>query len=251
MVSLLLKQPNFRLKDKTSTTLSRHCELIKKLIRDAYKDKIPYYFHDIILHIGDNFFQNRHIYRLLTMPPIDLVTMFTHIMERKYVVTKYDVPYMPEDFPLHYPLGKDIDIICKDFNEYGLILESILNDLEQYKDYYNIRIIKKKDKEGNEYRTLVRLEQEDQYLVLQFDVSSRHRIGSATTDFIDEMVSTRQEKDMFYIPQAKYELILRLQELNEHPEKLHHKDYVIRHIKNLDEKLCEKYLNFNWRKITK
>lgn len=250
MVSLFLNQPNFRLKDKTATTLSHHCELIKKLIRDAYKDKVPLYFHDIILHIGDNFFQNRHIYRLLTMPAIDMVTIFTHIMERKYVVTKFDVPYMPVDFPIHYPLGKDIDIICQDMNEYKRVLESILNDLEQYKEYYNLRIVKKMDKDGREYRTLVRLEQEDRYLVLQFDVSSRHRTGS-TTDFIEEMVATRQERDLFYIPQAKYELILRLQELHEHPKKIHHMDYVGQHIVELDEQLCEKYLNFDWKKLIK
>ena len=122
MVSLLLNQPNFRLKDKTANTLSRHCELIKKLIRDAYKDKVSYYFHDIILHIGDNFFQNRHIYRLLTMPPINMNEILSHIHDRRYVITKYDVPYMPVDFPSHYPLGKDLDIICDGFEEYQFVV---------------------------------------------------------------------------------------------------------------------------------
>ena len=250
MVSLLLNQPNFKLKDKSVTTHSHHSELIKKLIRDAYKDKVSYFFCDSILNIGDNFTQNRNIYRLLTMPPVDLATIFTHIMERKYVVAKYDVPYMPNDFPMHYPLGKDIDIICHDLNEYKLVLESILNDLEQYKEYYNVRIVKKKDKDGKEYSTLVRLEQEDQYLVLMFDVTTRHRAGS-TAGFIEEMVSTRQERDLFYIPQMKYELIIRLQELYEHPKKTHHKDYVTQHIVDLDEQLCKKHLKFNWKKIIK
>lgn len=244
MVAINLKQPDFRLKDKTSTTLSKRCELIKKLIRDAYKDRVPHYFHDIIIHIGDNFFQNHHIYRLLTMPPINLTSILCHISERKYVVTKFDVPYMPDDFPVHYPLGKDIDIVCQDENEFKSVMDSILTDLKLYNDYYCMRIVNK-----GKNRKLVRLEQEGQYLVIQFDISKRPRTGSAVADFIDEMVLTRQKKDVFYIPQSEYEIILRLQELKEHPNKMHHKDYVLQHINDLDEQLCDKYLNFNWRKI--
>ena len=244
MVAINLKQPDFRLKDKTSTTLSRQCELIKKLVRDAYKYKVPNYFHDIIIHIGDNFFQNRHIYRLLTMPPIDMASILSHIAERKYVVTKFDVPYMPDDFPAQYPLGKDLDIVCQNENEYKSVLDSILADLEQYHDYYSIRIVNKE-----ENRTLVRLEQEGQYLVFLFDVATRHRTGNTASDFINGMVSTRQEKDMFYVPQPEYEIVLRLQELKDHPNKKHHKDYVIQHIDDLDEQLCDKYLNFKWRKL--
>ncbi len=244
MVAINLKQQDFRLKEKTSTTLSRQCELIKNLIRDAYKNKVPHYFHDIIIHIGDNFFQSRHIYRLITMPPIDLTSILSHIAERKYVVIKFDVPYMPDDFPTHYPLGKDLDIVCQDEKEYKSVLDSILTDIESCKEYYSIRIVNK-----SENRTLVRLEQEGQYLVFQFDIATRHRTGCTAPDFIDEMVATRLKKSVFYIPQYKYEIILRLQELKEHPKKIHHKDYVVKHMDDLDEQLCDKYLNFNWKKI--
>lgn len=248
MATLLLQEPNFRLKDKTSTTLSKQCELIKKLIRDCYKDKIEFYFHDIVMHIGDNFYQNRAIYKLLTMPPIDVKTILQHIHNRKYVLTKTETPYMPEDFPIHYPLGKDIDIICSDMDEYHQVLASILKDIEIYKDY-NIRILKKTDKAGREYRTLVRIEQEDQFLVLQFDIASRYRTGNLTPDFVDEMIETRIREKNYYVPSIKYEIIVRLQELHSYPRKKHHRDYVEKHKESIDVKLCNQYLKFNWRKL--
>lgn len=251
MVTLLLDEPNFRLKAKTDTTLSQQCELIKKLIRDAYKDKVNHYFHDIVMHIGDNFYQNRHIYRLLTMPPIDVTSILEHIKGRRYVLTKVESPYMPSGFPAHYPLGKDIDIICADMDEYNIVLNSILADVKSYEDTYSIRIVKKKDEKGREYRTLVRLELEDQFLVFQFDVASRHRTGSAAPDFIDEMISSRQKKGIYYIPSIECEIVIRLQELHQYPKKIHHRDYVMRYKDEINENLCDKYLNMDWRKILK
>ena len=251
MVTLLLEEPKFRLKANTNTTLSQQCELIKRLIRDAYKAKVNHYFHDIVMHIGDNFYQNRHIYRLLTMPSIDVTNILDHIKDRKYVLTKIESPYMSSEFPMHYPLGKDLDIICADMDEYKIVLESILYDIKQYEKSYSIRLVKKIDEKGREYRTLVRLEQEDQFLVFQFDVASRHRTGSAAPDIIDEMIASRQKKGIYYIPSIECEIVIRLQELHQYPKKIHHRDYVMRYKDEINENLCDKYLNMDWRKILK
>ena len=75
MIVLEITQPSFRLKSLTNNTISQKCELIKKLIRDAYKTKIENYFYDIIMHIGDNFYQNAYIYKLMTMPQIDFTSI--------------------------------------------------------------------------------------------------------------------------------------------------------------------------------
>lgn len=56
-----LPQPSFRIKDLNSNTLSTTCEKIKKAIRNCYKNRIKDYFYDVILHIGDNFYQNTYI----------------------------------------------------------------------------------------------------------------------------------------------------------------------------------------------
>lgn len=247
MVALEIDNPDFRLKESNNKTLSRKGEVIKKLIRDAYKSEINNYFHDIILHIGDNFYQNRHTYRLLTMPTIDVRSILEHIKDNKYVITKVDVPYMPSDFPEHYPLGKDIDIICADEKEYAFVLDSVSKDVQEYKDRYNIRVVKKHDNCGKEYRSLLRLEQEDHFLVFLFDISCR--TGSLACAFTQKMVGNRREANGYYVPTIKYEILIRLDEYHNNMNKHHHIDYVKAHRDAIDEMLADKYLHFNWKKL--
>ncbi|ELV04618.1 Fe-S oxidoreductase, partial [Brachyspira hampsonii 30599] len=51
----------YRKKDINNHDISTKVERIKKLVRDEFKDKIDGYFHDVIIHIGDNFEHNRII----------------------------------------------------------------------------------------------------------------------------------------------------------------------------------------------
>lgn len=51
-------QPIFRIKKKTGLPLSRIGERMKKVVRTKYAPKIDHYFFDIILHIGDNYYQS-------------------------------------------------------------------------------------------------------------------------------------------------------------------------------------------------
>ena len=247
IVVLEIHDPDFRLKSSTNRTISKKGEQIKKLIRRAYKDRIDNYFYDIIIHIGDNFYQNRHILRLLTMPQIDVKTILEHIKNNKYVITKIDVPYMPVDFPDHYPLGKDIDIICDGDEEYAQVVESVLNDIDIYKDYYDIRVVKKIAKESKEYRSLIRLEQEGHVLAFLFDISCR--TGSLAGAFVKELILSRQCRNIYYTPSIKYEIVIRLDEYWHHRRKGHHLDYINVHKDSLDEHLCDRYLKFNWRKL--
>lgn len=249
MVALSLKCPNFRLKDKTNTSLSQQCELIKQMIRDRYKDRIDNYFHDIIVHIGDNFTQNRFIYSLLKMPNINLTEILDDLRDLKYVIVKYEVPYMPTDFPIHYALGKDLDIVCSGKEEYDKVLSCLQYRLRNYRKYYNIRVIEEKDSSGCEYRTLFRLEQENNFLVFQFDISSTLLTDINSSAFTKEIIDTRKKLSVFYIPSEKYELIIRLLELHQNPEKQHHLEYINNHSNSLDSELCDKYLLFNWRDL--
>ena len=124
-----------------------------------------------------------------------------------------------------------------------------LNDVEQYKSYYSIRIVDKTDVSWK--RILVRLELEDRFLVFQFDIAAQYRTGSGEPDLMSEVITTRQEKNGFYIPQTKYELLLRLKELKDYPEKKHHLAYIQQHKSELDEHLANKFLSFDWRKFIK
>ncbi len=246
MVALRLESPDFRLKATNNNTLSKKCEIIKKVIRTYYKERIDNYMHDIILHIGDNFFQNHHIYRLFTMPEIDVRGMLEHIHTFNYVITKIQVDYMPDDFPVHYPLGKDIDIICANKKEYEKVKRQLLCDAEQYRTTYRVRAIEKVDDQG-EYRTLLRLEQED-HLVFQFDIACRTGRAVAPS-FAADMCVHRTENNGFFIPSSHFEVMVRLCELHEHPDKPQHAKYIIEHTGDIVPNLCNQYLKFNWKAI--
>lgn len=249
MVALELECPDFRLKASNNSTLSKKCEIIKKVVRTYYKERVDNYFHDIITHIGDNFYQNRHIYRLFTMPDIDVREMLNHIREYNYVITKSQADYMPKDFPVHYPLGKDIDIICADSIEYDKIKTVMLQDAEQYKAYYRVRTVTKKDKNGEEYRTLLRLEQAD-HLVFLFDMQCR--TGRAVApEFASHLCTNRKFVNGYYIPSPTNEVLVRMSELHDYPNKQQHRKYVQEHQADIDEELCDKMLLFEWRRLVR
>ncbi len=238
MVVLDLDAPDFRLKVATNRTLSRRCEFIKQLIRDAYKTKIENYFYDIIMHIGDNFYQNAYIKRIMTMPRIDVKSILSNISSFNYVITKTENDYMPKDFPVHYPLGKDIDIVCADQKEYTKVLCSVLKDVEQYKNTYDIRYIEKKE-EGKVYRTQIRFELEN-LLIFQFDISCR--TGRLPVSFSKELCQDREKRGIYYVPIISNELLVRIDEITNNPEKKHHIEYVKKKWNKLDVELCEKWL---------
>ena len=111
ILDLKMTRPNFRLKQKNYKTLSRRGEQLKLVIRTKYKDKIPHYFYDNVMHISDNYAQNAHI-RSLKDFNLDITEFFKAINNEKYVIAKLETPYMPKDFPENVPVGKDIDILC-------------------------------------------------------------------------------------------------------------------------------------------
>lgn len=239
MVALKISCPNFRLKEATNGTLSQRCEFIKQIIRNAYKKKIDNYFHDIILHIGDNFYQNRFLSKLMHMPPIDLTSILKGISHFDYVITKTDVPYMPSDFPSHYPMGKDIDIVCADQDMFEKVVSTIKKQLNSYSPYYDIQFVEKKDKGGECYRALIRFEQQA-FLILQIDISSQ--VESLPISFSNELCAGKIEKNGYYIPSPSKEIIIRINEIASRPEKKHHIQYVINHIQDIDDTLCQEYL---------
>lgn len=247
MIALLLEDPNFRLKDSTFGTLSKKCELIKQLIRNSYKTKIVNYFHDIIIHIGDNYLQNRYIYKFLTVPAIDVKKFLDDIIQFNYVITKTEVDYMPTDFPFHYPFGKDIDIIAADIENYEKIRDYIIKNAKEYNTMYDVRVLTE-EKDGQEYRTRIRFELTS-LLVIQFDISIS--IAFTKKGFSKVLCADRERKTCYYIPTKNKEMLVRLCECFEHPEKKHHFEYIKNNIACVDAELCDKFLNFDWNKIIK
>ena len=243
MVSLSLNEPQFRLKTTTNGTLSKRCELIKSVIRNAYKNRMDNYFHDIIMHIGDNFYQNRHIYKFLTMPMVDISSVFEHIKDYDYVLTKMDVDYMPKDFPKHYPLGKDIDVLCADIENFDSIVDLIWVDVKTLFDnkYFSTRIWKRSNS-----RKQIRIEQEG-YPVFIFDCS--YILENSVDGTSNLICENKQQVNGYYIPNNECEVLVRFCDIKSHPEKKRHKDYIFAHKQDINHSLLEKQLTFNWNKI--
>ena len=148
VVKLDVESPQFRLKAKTSGTLSQVGEYIKSYIRGKYKDKIDNYFYDIIIHIGDNFEQNEYVDKLFR-EAFSLRGYLSGLSQYKYYLTKTETPYQTEDFPDTYAFSKDIDIICakEDFEKIAMYTQKYLD--ENVKQY---EVIVKQQKDNIRFR---------------------------------------------------------------------------------------------------
>lgn len=61
-----IANPEYRKKQINNNDISQKIERLKRKIRTNFKNKIPNYVHDIIIHAGDNYEHNREINKILT-----------------------------------------------------------------------------------------------------------------------------------------------------------------------------------------
>ena len=234
-VKLRLDHPEYRRKESNNNLLSHRCEEIKRIIRNCYKDKLPHYFYDIICHIGDNFYQNEFIAKIFDMPTTIVGEVFKQLSKTDYSVVKFNTPSIPADFPNSYPIGKDVDIVCtkENFEEVLSIIEGVLKKM--LSDDYLIRRAYASDN-----RTQIRIELENR-LMYAFDVY--YQIDDIDISFFEELIRQRQVHNGIYIATKSYELVLRIYEIMNYPQKAHHLYYVCQNIQSIDKKLCDKYLS--------
>jgi len=64
ILKIEIPEPEFR-KKENGQLISKKVELLKKEIRESYKGKVDNYFHDIIIHIGDNYSHSKQSKNLL------------------------------------------------------------------------------------------------------------------------------------------------------------------------------------------
>ena len=64
IIKIEIPNPNFRHKEN-GQLISHQVEQLKKEIRLDYYDKVENYFHDIIIHIGDNYFHSQQSAKLI------------------------------------------------------------------------------------------------------------------------------------------------------------------------------------------
>lgn len=232
------EQPMFRLKDLNQQTLSVQGEKLKKIIRNAYKEKIDNYFHDIIIHVGDNYWQNKHISLLFNIyKNFSLDRWFADISNLQYFFVKTETPYYNK-FPEKIPLSKDIDIICSE-SDYRQLVANTMKFCMRLKDQFQFSIVE----DIIDYRTKIRLEL-NSFLILQFDIS--RDIDDISYSFIKEALMNRLLVNGYYILPPSFESVIRLDEYNKNPEKKHHLEYIQDNKKNLDYELLNKYCKFDY-----
>jgi|GEM_PF-514218 len=61
VITLEIPEPRYRIKESTNNLISVAVEEIKKHYRERYSSLVEGYFHDILIHIGDNYDHNRLI----------------------------------------------------------------------------------------------------------------------------------------------------------------------------------------------
>ncbi len=242
VVHLSLPTTSFRLKASNNNTLSTQGEEIKKVIRDAYKGKIENYFHDIILHIGDNYLQNRYMLDLLEYDKLDVNVLFENISNCQYVITKLDTPYMPVDFPKSYPLGKDVDIVCQTSDDFDYICHEVEKRDESFRPY-KLRVVNCDKSTWRRRKCRIEL---NETLIYQFDIS--HCEGD---EFANKMINNRIDRSGYYTPCLSDELIVRIKECMLYPNKKHHLQFVKDNMDAINYDDCEKYLPSKWQEIIK
>lgn len=237
IVKFKLRKPSYRLKESTYLPLSVVIERIKKIVRTRFKERVIPYYYDIIIHIADNYYQSAIINKLLTLD-LNMASCFDQIKKNRYALTKMDVPYMPVNFPHVFPVHKDADIIC-DMDDFEVVVKNIMNFCQEYAKKHDISIRVIHDHSMN---CRIRLEYLD-YLIYQFDISAE--IQDFNGQFIKDAIINRKDSGKgYYQITSDYEVLVRLNEILRHPQKIHHMQYL--KDKKLNRKWIEKYfLNDN------
>ncbi len=218
MICIEIDNPKFRIKGISGKPISIAVEKIKKKYREKYKKKIENYCYDVILDIGDNYEQSKHMLNIVDKD-IDIFSFLQSIKNYHYVLTKTDVPYMVKNFPHDYPLSKDLDLICdkKDFKNICVAANIFAS---KYKNKYSIRILNF----SNQLRIRFEL---SNFLCYQIDIASK--IDGVNGLFVQGALDRRVKRDSFFCFSEKEEIFIRILEYVQNPQKKHHLEYIRRH----------------------
>ena len=239
IMKLRTDNPFFRIKSSTGLPLSRYVERVKYVFRERYKNSIPNYFHDVIIHIADNYAQSAYIDKLLKIN-IDVSEFFKSIADMEYVLSKIETPYMPNEFPCKAPLNKDIDILCSK-DSFEKIAEVALNFVNSFDS--ETKVIKKVFSD----QILIRIELVS-FLIYQFDISKA--LLGFNDIFIEFCIKTRKQYKKCFITNENCEYLIRLFEYRQHPKKTHHFLYLQKYKNKFDMNLFSMYmLNPNSYKV--
>lgn len=214
-----IPDPKFRIK-REGVDISTVVEATKKHIRRKYKEYIKDYIMDIIIHVADNDDQTRQIIDILCSEHILNITDYLNEIDKlNYALIKVDTPYMTNNYPHNYPIGKDMDIIVskRDFAK--------LIDITKSK-FLNIPFLEKSETINTQnYRLRFEF---NSHLHYQIDISC-HIDGLV----IDELLENRYKRNGYNILKDDAEYKVRNNEINKHPTKQHHRIWIENYLKKL------------------
>ena len=203
-----IKDPKFGKKGRTGKPLSFAVVALKKQIRKQYSSKIKNYFHDIIIHVVDNYEQSTEVQAIMKKD-INIRKFLDSIQTFQYVLTKIDVPYMVAGFPDDYALGKDLDVLCAE-EDHAALCEKLTVFAEPYKKKYQVRFIRKPG------QLRVRFELANRFLCYQIDV----RIAE---------VKQRIAQQNYFVFPIELEKEVRAVEYKKNPKKTWHLEWLNEH----------------------
>lgn len=151
------------------------------------------------------------------------------VMPWKYVLLKLDVPYMPLDFPAHYPIGKDLDIlVCPE--DYLSLKSNAIEFIAASGWPYETKVV---DTDNN---TRIRFLW-SQRLHYQIDITRDIGNNRLSAD----MIKFRVRENNYYIPEKRFEIFYRALQFKNKKRKMHHLEYIKNNIQEWSDKLARKY----------
>lgn len=170
----------------------------------------------------------RILYENLQEYRLDLDSFFNAIGDLQYVAIKAETPYMVDNFPKEYPIGKDIDIVVVE-EDFSAMVQNLI-EIASSDHRFRVCIIKE------DHGLRLRLELGG---VLHYQIHVSYLIDNLTLAFIKKSVAGRCRVRNFYIPELTYEIIFRLADHYEHPAKAHHGVFIRKHADSIDWDLID------------
>ena len=247
---LNINNPNIGINPRDSIKANPQSQVIKdvkEVFRARYKSKMSVYKFDNILHIGDNYLQNKFNEIIFNLNR-DVSDLFEAIKGYDYAILKYRDTRQSPRFPRTFTSSAciDIDIDIDDIEPLSkIIVEYFRKKYSIDEDNDWIEIVKNRyDKAA----AIVYLKLHGNYKFFGVDLQTIERFEMKPS-FNEECLNSKliDEVDgvkMYYIPD-KWDLLVRAIEIIRKPRKTWHRRYIKEHFSEIDFDLLDRAFGDN------
>ncbi|MBP5786627.1 MAG: hypothetical protein J6Y19_02255, partial [Kiritimatiellae bacterium] len=168
--------------------------------------------------------------RAVLSPSISFFPLLDVLEQYPCALAKTDVPYMPESFPDAIPIGKDVDVICRE-GDLSELSDKLAAALAKQTDF---GIVRKKTVHGMQ----VRVEYGKATL---FIVDLIARVPELADGFVEEAIAAKVAKNRYWVLSDSHEFVYRLCAY-EKSRKPYHRDWLVQHAANVEAALLHHYV---------